>query len=152
MKSWKFVLAGATALGLIATAGMASAKTFKWSFQGDVQSLDPHGLNETFTLGYLGNVYEALVSYDAALQVQPGLATAWENTAPTPWIFELREGVPFHNGNPFAAQDVVLSWQRSLTPGSDVKGFGAKIAEIEVLTPHKIQVTTPSPNPILPRE
>ena len=145
----RILLAGAAALAL---AAPANAKTFKWAFQGDVQSLDPHGLNETFTLGYLGNVYEGLTAYDSNLQLKPGLATDWENTGPNTWVFQLREGVTFHNGNAFDAEAVVFSWQRSLTHGSDMKGYGSKVAEIEVLGPHEIEITTPSPNPILPRE
>lgn len=144
------LLGGALALALM--AGAADAKTFKWAFQGDVQSLDPHGLNETFTLGYLGNVYEGLTHYDADLKLEPGLATDWENLDPTTWRFSLREGVTFHNGNPFTADDVIFSWQRTLTEGSDMKGYGAKIKAIEKIDDHTIEITTPAPNPILPRE
>ena len=142
--------AGAVALALSGT--LADAKTFRWAFQGDVQSLDPHGLNETFTLGYLGNVYEGLTHYDANLQLEPGLATAWENLTPTTWRFDLREGVTFHNGNTFDADDVIFSWQRTLTDGSDMKGYGAKMSKVEKIDDYTIEVTTPEPNPILPRE
>ncbi|MEO0992763.1 MAG: ABC transporter substrate-binding protein, partial [Pseudomonadota bacterium] len=146
----KLLLGSAMALALVAAP--ASAKTFKWAFQGDVQSLDPHGLNETFTLGYLGNVYEGLTRYDSELQLQPGLAESWENTAPNTWIFKLRQGVTFHNGNPFTADDVIFSWQRSLTEGSDMKAYGAKIAEATKIDDHTVEITTPNPNPILPRD
>ncbi len=146
----KLLLCGAAALAL--SAAPASAETFKWAFQGDVQSLDPHGLNETFTLGYLGNVYEPLAMYDANLQLIPALATEWENIEPTKWRFKLREGVTFHNGNPFTAEDVVFTWKRSLTEGSDLKSFGNKISDIEVVSDHEVVVSTPAPNPILPQE
>ncbi|MEM1345305.1 MAG: ABC transporter substrate-binding protein [Pseudomonadota bacterium] len=146
----QILLASAAALAL--AVAPASAKTFKWAFQGDVQSLDPHGLNETFTLGYLGNVYEGLTAYDGDLGLKPGLATNWDNINPTTWVFTLRQDVAFHNGNAFDADDVIFSWQRSLTPGSDMKGYGAKISNIVKITDHIIQVNTPAPNPILPRE
>ena len=140
------------ALALVLTAGQADAKTFKWAYQGDVQSLDPQGLQETFTLGFLGNVYDSLTHYDSNLKLEPGLATKWENTDPTHWKFELRQGVKFHNGDPFTADDVIFTWKRSLTPGSDSKGVGAKIANIEKVDDHTIIITTPTPNPILPRD
>jgi peptide/nickel transport system substrate-binding protein len=146
----KLLLGGAAALAL--AAAPAAAKTFKWAFQGDVQSLDPHGLNETFTLGYLGNVYEGLTAYDQNLQLVPGLATSWENTGPTTWVFELREGVTFHNGNAFTADDVIFSWRRSLTDGSDMKGYGSKVSEMTKVDDYTIEMETPAPNPILPRE
>ena len=60
----KSLLTAILALGI---AGAAHAKTFTWSFQGDAQSLDPYVLNETFTLGLLGNVYEGLIRRGADL-------------------------------------------------------------------------------------
>src|SRR5262249_57302730 len=56
----------------------ASAATFRFGFQGDLKSLDPYSLNETFTLGLLGNVYEALTKRDKDLKIIPGLAESWE--------------------------------------------------------------------------
>ena len=65
MKIKSLVIAGVSALALSAVvAAPALAKTFKFAFQGDAQSLDPHSLNETFTLGMLANVYEPLIDYD----------------------------------------------------------------------------------------
>ena len=48
----------AVATAIVASAGFAEAKTFKWGFQTDTTSLDPHAHNVTFTLGFLGNIYE----------------------------------------------------------------------------------------------
>jgi peptide/nickel transport system substrate-binding protein len=56
---------GLTAFAAIAAIGLAStpakSETFKWAFQGDVQTMDPHGLFETMTLGFQRNIYEGLV-------------------------------------------------------------------------------------------
>ena len=68
------------------------------------------------------------------------------------WIFKLRKGVKFHDGSPFTADDVIFTWKRSLTPGSDMKGYGAKAADIKKIDDYTVEVTTPAPNPILPRE
>src|SRR3546814_3381033 len=46
------VLAAVAAVGIAAGSGSAAAETFRWAFQGDIQTLDPHGLFETFTLGF----------------------------------------------------------------------------------------------------
>ena len=146
----KLIPALATAVVLM--TAQSHAATFKFAFQGDVQSLDPHGLNETFTLGFLGNMYEGLTHYDKDLKVEPGLATSWKNTSPTTWTFHLRKDVKFHNGDPFTADDVVFSWKRTLTPGSDMKGYGGQIKSIKVDDPYTIEITTPVPDPILPRD
>lgn len=130
----------------------ASATTFKWAFQGDAQGLDPHGLNETFTLGMLGNVYEGLTRYDSELTLQPALATSWENPSPNTWIIKLREGVKFQNGNDFDADDVIFSWQRAQTEGSDQKVRAAFISDIKKIDAHTVEFTTPSPSPVLMQE
>ncbi|PWC44750.1 ABC transporter substrate-binding protein [Azospirillum sp. TSO22-1] len=133
-------------------AGAAEAKTLRWSYQGDATTMDPYGLNETFTLGFQGNIYEPLVGYDAKLQPVPMLAEKWENPEPTKWVFHLRKGVTFHDGSPFTADDVIFSWKRTLTEGSDMKGYGAKAKEIRKIDDHTVEVITPTPNPILERE
>ena len=60
-----------TILLLIIFSSPGSAKTLRWAFQGDAQALDPHVLNETFTLGLLGNIYEGLVRRSPELKIIP---------------------------------------------------------------------------------
>ncbi len=146
----KLMTAGAIALAMMASP--AVAKTFHFAFQGDVQSLDPMGLDETFTLGFSNNFYEGLVHYNKDLKLEPALATSWKNISPKVWRFKLRQGVKFHNGDTMTAQDVIFSWKRSLTPGSDLKGFGSQISDIKIIDPETIDLITPVPNPILPGE
>ena len=128
----------ALALALPSAAG-ARAETFRFAFQGDAQSLDPHSLNETFSLGFWGNIYEGLVRRKSDLQIEPALATHWEALEPTRWRFHLRKGVKFHNGNDFTADDVVFSAQRVRAEGSDLQ---TRIAQ-------DTQVVNSAPNPIL---
>ena len=145
------LLAGACALA-IGLAAPANAKTFRFAFQGDAQSLDPHGLNETFTLGFLANIYEGLTAYDADLNLVPALATSWEVVEPNLWRFELRRGVKFHDGGDFTADDVIFSWRRTLTEGSDQKVRGGLVENIEKIDDFTIEVATKVPTPTLPRE
>jgi hypothetical protein len=49
------------ALFLLTSVAMADAKTFRYAYRIDPASLDPHALAETFTLSWLGQVYEPLV-------------------------------------------------------------------------------------------
>jgi peptide/nickel transport system substrate-binding protein len=154
MRTTTLLKRSALAAALVFAAGLsqAQARTLHWAYQGDAASMDPMALNETFTLGFQNNIYEPLVAYDGQLKLVPALALSWENPEPTKWIFKLRQGVKFHDGSPFTADDVIFSWKRSLTPGSDMKGYGAKAADIKKLDDYTVEVTTPSPNPILPRE
>jgi peptide/nickel transport system substrate-binding protein len=87
MKLKTLLLAAAFAAASLTTA---SAATFRFAFQGDLKSLDPYSLNETFTHGMLGNVYEGLTKRDKDLKIIPGLAERWEVVEPTRWRFYLR--------------------------------------------------------------
>jgi len=146
-------VAAAALLTTVAVGGTAAeAKTFRYAYQGDATTIDPHGLNETFTLAFQGNIYEALTGYDEDLNLVPMLAESWVNAEPNKWIFHLRKGVKFHNGNDFTADDVIFSWQRAQSEGSDMKTYGAKAKEVNKIDDYTVEVITPAPNPILPRE
>jgi peptide/nickel transport system substrate-binding protein len=132
--------------------GDREESTFRFAYQTDVQSLDPHALSETFTLGFLGNVYEGLVAYGPNLEVMPALAESWETKNPTTWVFKLRRGVTFHNGNRFTADDVVFTWERALGEGSDMKLWAGKMKNVRKVDDHTVEVDTEAPNPILPRD
>ncbi|MFQ5774922.1 MAG: ABC transporter substrate-binding protein [Kiloniellaceae bacterium] len=137
---------------LVGFALPAQAKTFRWAFQGDPVSMDPYTINETLTLGFLGNIYEGLVRRGKELEIQPGLATEWSTPAPDVWRFKLRAGVKFHDGTPFTADDVIFSWQRARHEDSDVKAFVAGIKEIKKIDDLTIDVVTKGPRPILTSE
>ena len=119
-----------TSLVLAAFSGAALAQTVRIGNQGDALSMDPHSLNETTQLSVTGNVYEPLVARDRNLALTPGLATAWKQTSPTVWRFELRKGVKFHDGTPFTADDVVFSFARGSGDGSDMRSYTNDIKEV----------------------
>jgi peptide/nickel transport system substrate-binding protein len=145
-----FVAALGLALGVAAWSTPSSAATVRFAFQGELKSLDSYSLNESFTLGMLGNVYEGLTKRDKDLKIIPGLATSWEQVEPTRWRFHLRKGVKFHNGEDFTADDVVFSAERSFGPNSDIKTriqpAGTKAVKVDDYT---VDFVLPSPNPIL---
>ncbi len=142
------LIVAASALA-ICVAGGAQAKTFKWAFQGDAQSLDPHTLNETFTLGFLSNVYEGLVRRGPDLQILPSLAESWELLDPNHWRFKLRQGVKFHNGNDFNADDVVFTFDRIRKDGSDMKTKVAPDTKVVKVDDYTVDFITSKPNPIV---
>jgi peptide/nickel transport system substrate-binding protein len=128
------------------------AKTLKWAFQGDPVSMDPYTINETLTLGYLNNVYEGLVRYGREMVVEPALASEWTNTKPDVWRFKLRPNVKFHDGTPFSADDVLFSWKRISSKGSDVKTFVSGIKDIKKIDDMTIDIVTDGARPIFTRE
>jgi peptide/nickel transport system substrate-binding protein len=149
--------AGAVARASLVAGAMTAAtfsanaqdKTLRFAFQGTLNALDPYSLNETFTLGMLGNVYEGLTKRDKDLTIIPGLAESWETIDPLHWRFHLRQDVKFANGNAFTADDVVFSAERVRADGSDLK---TRIPADSVWTKvddHTVDVELKTPNPIL---
>ena len=62
--------------------------------------------------------YDSLVEYDQNFNIQPALATHWENPDDRTWIFHLRKGVKFHDGTNFSAP----------TPPADTRTYAEKRA------------------------
>lgn len=132
-----------------ATPSAASAKSLTWSYSGDILSTDPHAMNDTFSMAFLNNVYEGLVRHTDQLKIEPALATSWTNLSPTVWRFKLREGVKFHNGSDFDADDVVFSWKRANTPGALILTVINEIKDIRKVDRYTVDVETKAPFPIL---
>ncbi|WP_269900936.1 ABC transporter substrate-binding protein [Paenalcaligenes faecalis] len=146
----KLLVAALTAALFLPVAGQA--KTLRWASQGDILTLDPHAQNEGMTIAASSYVYEPLVEYDQEFKITPALATEWENTSDTIWRFKLREGVKFHDGSDFTADDVVFSIQRALAPTSNFKAYVNGIKEVRKVDDHTVELETEGPNPVLLRQ
>ncbi|WP_306119721.1 MULTISPECIES: ABC transporter substrate-binding protein [unclassified Roseitalea] len=148
----KIVGAALTAALLAGTSVMASAETLRWARAGDSLTLDPHAQNEGPTHALAHQIYEPLISPDMAAQQIPALATEWyvKDGDPNVWVFELREGVKFHDGADFTAEDVVFSINRAKMPDSDMKELLVSITEVRAVDDYTVEMVTDGPNPILP--
>jgi peptide/nickel transport system substrate-binding protein len=101
------------------------------------------------------NITEPLVERDPTSgELDPLLATEWEQTSDTEWTFTLREGVTFSDGSPFDAEAAAHSLERAVNSdlGCNVEGyvFGDVDLGVEVVDETTLTVSTPEPDPILP--
>ena len=147
MKNSLMIATAAMALGFGALA--AGAGTLRMADQTDIAAMDPHSMTESNTIGFLHHVYEPLVRYDTDLKVEPALAASWEVIEPTRWRFHLREGVTFHNGNPFTADDVVASISRASDASSPVKSNLPAVAQAEKVDDLTVDLVLTGTDPIL---
>ncbi len=146
MKRLLILLAAALWMG----ASSAGAVTFKWAADGDAVSIDPYNVQESFTLGFTGNIYDGLVQWNKDLtKVEPGLAESWTTPNPTTWEFKLRRGVKFQDGSDFTSADVAFSYQRGMSASSDIKTNFISVASVEAKDPFTVVIQTKEPNPIL---
>ena len=130
-------------------AGAAGANTLRMADSSDIAAMDPHSMTESNTIGFLNHVYEGLVRYNQDLEVEPALATSWEFVEPTRLRFSLREGVTFHNGNPFTADDVVASLERAAHESSPVKSNIPSMASVEKVDDLTVDLILTGPDPIV---
>lgn len=151
--------AGLTALLLLtSTSALAQAAvdTVTIVLPGGPDRLDPCETPRS-VIGRIikQNVVESLVELDyQTSDVKPRLATSWEQTSPTTWVFRLRDGVTFHDGTPFNAAAVVHSLERTLDPNltciTRTKYFGGIDITAKAVDDLTVEFTTKAPMPILP--
>ncbi|MGR3495658.1 ABC transporter substrate-binding protein [Citreimonas sp.] len=144
---------GILAAALLASTALgASAETLRWARAGDSLTLDPHAQNEgpTHTLSH--QIYEPLIIRDTTGAPQAALATDWAVSPDDPnvWVFNLRQGVTFHGGEEFTAEDVKFSIERAQSENSNMKELLNSIVEVRIVDDHTVEFVTDGPNPILP--
>ena len=144
------LLAGAIAAAML-VAGPLSAKTLRWSSQGDILTFDPMAQNESLNNTFSDYVYEGLVRYNKQFVPEPALATSWTRVSPTQWRFNLRRNVKFHDGSTMTADDVVFSFERVLKPASNMKVYAQGIKETKKVDDYTVEIVTDGPNPVLLR-
>lgn len=88
------------------------------AIERDIENFEPQRNFGTSTPVFQGQIYETLVGYDETGNLIGLLAESWEQTDPLTWTFKLRQGVVFHDGQPFDSADVVYSFERLLDPAT----------------------------------
>lgn len=139
-----------TAISMIMMAS-ANAQTLRWASAGDSLTFDPHSQNHGQTHAVAHQIYNPLIYLDLDSEMKPGLAVSWEVTEnPSVWEFKLREGVKFHDGTPFTAEDVVFSFQRAQHPNSDMRTLISSVVDVRAIDDHTVHIETNGPTPLLP--
>jgi len=138
-------------LAMTAASPALAENVLRWTSQGDALTMDPHSQNEGPTIAMNGQIYESLVTRDADLTLQPELAESWE-AGSDGWTFKLRQGVKFHDGADFTAEDVVFSFERANHEASDYKEQAKNVTSVEVIDDYTVKLMTDGPNPILPNQ
>ena len=140
------------AIAIVALTGFAAAQTVTIALKGEPNTLDPHRVLGRQSEAFLANVFDGLTSRTPDGAIQPGLATAWEQIEPTVWRFELREGVTFHNGEPFDAASVKFTLDRAGDPDQPATTWSQlnTIASVAIVDDFTVDITTSTPDLLLP--
>lgn len=139
-----------TGAAMALSLAAAQAETLRWARVGDALTLDPHAANEGPTSTLLHHIYETLVGRATDGSLAPSLATEWfiHPDDPTVWVFKLRQGVTFHDGAAFNAEDVVFSMDRVRAETSDFKGLHTAVDSITAVDDHTVHIKMSGPSPL----
>jgi peptide/nickel transport system substrate-binding protein len=120
--------------------------------------------NLTFALGGLGTsmdfqiacdmvtwsvlkmVHDPLLYMDDNHQIKPSLATTWRQINPTTWQFKLRQGVKFHDGEPFNAAAVKFTLERYQNPRVCLRTTFTNISRVDVVDDYTVNVVLRTPD------
>ena len=140
----------AAALALAAGAAHAAPDAITIGMVLEPPNLDPTGgaaaaIDEVV----YANVFEGLTRFGPDGAVLPALAERWDVSGDgTVYTFHLHDGVTFHDGTAFDAEDVKFSLDRARAEDSAnaQKALFAGIESVEVADPLTVTVTLSSPN------
>lgn len=117
---------------------------------GEPDQLDPHSTTAYFSFQVLENVFDTLVQPDENLEMVPALAESWTTSEDQlTWTFTLREGVTWHDGSPFTADDVVYSFNRIIDEELANSWRFSAVESVEATDESTVTITVSSPSPNL---
>jgi len=115
---------------------------------------NPWALGTAFW-GLLGLAYDSWWSYDRDLNVVPDLAESWERPDDSTVVFNIRQGVKYHNSNrELTADDVVWSYERFINEDLgcwSLTEYQQHVETIEASGTHQFTVRLKTPNLLLTR-
>lgn len=151
------LLSGCSVANSENAAGSGEASdTLRVVLQQEPPTLEPCEANLTST-GVVdrSTITEPLVERNPTTgELEPKLATEWSSEDDQAWTFTLQEGVTFHDGSDFTAEDAAATIERAVNSdlGCNVEGyvFGDDDLDVEVVDDTTLTVTAPQADPILP--
>ncbi|MFV0307553.1 MAG: ABC transporter substrate-binding protein [Desertimonas sp.] len=132
--------------------GPARGGTLRYGDAVGPSRFDAHRSTIGQDIRFFTPVYDRLVHFDAAGALVPGLATEWVfGDDGLSFTMTLREGVTFHDGEPFDAAAVQANIERGQTlEGSSIAGDLEPITAIETPDDHTVVLTLDRPYSVLP--
>jgi peptide/nickel transport system substrate-binding protein len=142
----------AAILAALFIAAPAFAQSLSIGLTTAPTALDPHYHAHAQNSATAAHVFEPLFRADAAMQLQPALAAEARTTDAITWHITLRDGVRWHDGTPFTAEDVAFTLRRAPDVPNSPGSYGTytrEIASVEVTGPHGLRITARAPAPLL---
>ncbi len=154
MRPFLFAAFCATALSTTALSSPGLAQTLTIGVRGGPDSIDPHFTATGTHAEALKHVFDTLVWSGDGLELEPRLATSWKPLNDTTWEFKLRQGVKFHDGSDFTAEDVKFSIERipMVAGPNPTTIYVRRVKETKIIDAHTLHVITDGAAPNLPND
>lgn len=145
---WIRILTLSVAMVFGMTGGaLAAGDSLVAAVDSPPRTMNPHGSDADSNLSVMANLFEGLLQLQDGV-FKPALAESYEHPDLLTWKFNLREGVKFHNGNPFTAEDVKFTFERLNDPEvSEFTNTGKSIESIETPDDYTVIIKTKEPIP-----
>ncbi|MBI2305454.1 MAG: hypothetical protein HYU86_12010 [Chloroflexi bacterium] len=124
------------------------------AFVRDLATLDPAvSARQSEAMGFFPNLFDALVIMNRDMKPSPNLALSWENPDDTTFLFKLRPGVKFHNGEDLDATVVVAHIGRIRDPKtkSGITQLISSLKSEEAVDSQTLRLVAKAPDPLLVR-
>jgi peptide/nickel transport system substrate-binding protein len=148
----RIALAAAIVMSMVGGANAQPKEMLTIDLPGDAATLDPHLQWNTDSYVIYRNIFDNLVTRDAANgEIVPQIALSWTYLEDTVIEFQIRDDVTFHDGSKLTADDVAFSINRIIDPNlksPQLSQFN-QISMAEALDATKVRVTTKSAYPAL---
>ncbi|MCL5047070.1 MAG: ABC transporter substrate-binding protein [Actinobacteria bacterium] len=135
------------------TKPMEKTTTIRIASPTEPSTLDVQKENDGNMRVVTENLFEGLLAMNGrTLKPEPALATEFKRIDDKTWRFTIREGVKWHNGDPFTVDDVVFSVKRQIDPNlkSNIYSFFASINDVKKVDDKTVDVITKGADPIMP--
>ncbi|MEQ8707568.1 MAG: ABC transporter substrate-binding protein [Rhodospirillales bacterium] len=153
MKLMKPIIGLAVAMSF-GVAAQANAQELRVGLSAEPSSVDPHYHNLGPNNAMAKNIFGRLMTQDESQRLKPDLAVSWKPIDDLTWEFKLRQGVTFHDGSPFTADDVIFTMERAPNVPNSPSSYstyikGKTFKKIDDFTVH---ASTEEPYPLMPAD
>ncbi len=130
------------------------ADTLTIGLSSEPTAIDPHYHNLSPNLSFGQHIFDPLIKQNENQGLMPGLATSWQPVDENTWELKLREGVTFHDGSLFNADDVIASFERAPDVLNSPSSFATytKGKEVIRIDDYTVQIKTEAPYPLVPND
>lgn len=125
-----------------------AATTLRVAVQADITGIYPALRNESYSFAVNANAFEGLTALGHGLGPQPAIADRWETPDEHTWLFHLRPGVRFSDGQLVRARDVVAS-VRYAASSATTKTLLAPVESVDGVSEESVRIRTRFPCPVL---